>query len=469
MSFSVKEYSCFRTVRVLLGIVLVTCLQRIFFDSVLQSSLNSASKQRIESVSRKIPITSGLDPVFNISCLRIVPKSRSQESSRLSSWQLHQEGNTQIYVYSAFYDNRPAAGNKTWLRLLVVASNFKDGYCQIWYPGADTVYGIKAVVHKTGRGDKYKGRQFDQLQLSCEIPRSPIPAHVSISVEPCRQSGVFMPVHVPEQDTQDFAICVPVAFGRLDNDQIIEWAELSRKLGVSKVHVYNATIDRQHDALFRYYEQQDFMAVHQMPPPVPMYTKAGAKLGSPASLNDCMLRNMYTYRYIIVVDFDEVIVPHEDTDYRTLLRAIDTKNNRTANWQSYTFRNLYFFKDFPADTSQEKHLSTLQYRIKVNVSGASFGVKSFVDPRRCLSLFNHYCYIRFRNKNPFTVDVSPKFATSHHYKFCNFKNSECAKMMATNKTDDIMLRYRDYLLQQTSEVKKTLTHWPEGDTNVIVN
>ena len=337
-----------------------------------------------------------------------------------------------------------------------MASNFEEGYCQVWYPDTDTPYATNIILHKTGRGDKYNGTHYAQIQMSCMIPRGPIPSHVSVSVKPCSQSQIYMPVHVPKQDTQDFGICVAIAFGQLDNDQVIEWAELSRKLGVSKIHIYNATIDRQHDALFRYYEQQDFMAVHQMPPPVPKYTKAGAKLGSPASLNDCMLRYMYTYRYIIIVDFDEVIVPHEDTDYRALLRAIDAQNPSKANWPSYTFRNLYFFLDFPVDQSQDSQLQTLRYRTKIKPSPFLFAPKSFIDPRICISVFNHYCYIRFPNgPSPFTIDVPPDLGTSHHYKTCNL-GGECKKMMASNYTDDVMLRYKDYLLQQRALVKKSL-------------
>ena len=392
---------------------------------------------------------------FDMSCLRVHPANQSQHP--FPPWQRHTEGETEIHIRSAFYDNRTVAGVNPWLRLLAVASNFQQGYCQVWYPGNGVAYTTKIIVHRTGRGAFYR-RFYAQIQMSCMIPRGPIPSHVSVSVKPCSQSQIYMPVHVPKHDTQDFGICVAIAFGQLDNDQVIEWAELSRKLGVSKIHIYNATIDRQHDALFRYYEQQDFMAVHQMPPPVPFYTRVGAKLGSPASLNDCMLRYMYTYRYIIVVDFDEVIVPREDTDYQGLLHAIDAREPKTSNWQGYTFRNVYFFTDLSADQTQANHLLTLRHRTKARPQPFHEIVKSFVDPRRCLSVFNHYCYIRFpKSPEPFSVDVPTDLAASHHYRYqCPPRRKDCKTLLSTLQTDDVMLRYKDYLLKKTAIVRSAL-------------
>lgn len=52
-----------------------------------------------------------------------------------------------------------------------------------------------------------------------------------------------------------------------------------------------------------------------------------------------------------------------------------------------------------------------------------YGAKSFVNPRKCLSLFNHYCYIPYEN-NDDILDVSTSSALSFHFKQTNDKN-EC--------------------------------------------
>ncbi len=39
--------------------------------------------------------------------------------------------------------------------------------------------------------------------------------------------------------------------------------------------------------------------------------------------NDCLYRNMYKFKYLAVVDFDEVIVPHHDKDWHGLLGRLE--------------------------------------------------------------------------------------------------------------------------------------------------
>ncbi len=41
------------------------------------------------------------------------------------------------------------------------------------------------------------------------------------------------------------------------------------------------------------------------------------------SLNDCLYRNLYKFKYLAVVDFDEVIVPRQNKDWHGLLRSLE--------------------------------------------------------------------------------------------------------------------------------------------------
>jgi Glycosyltransferase family 92 len=81
------------------------------------------------------------------------------------------------------------------------------------------------------------------------------------------------------------------------------------------------------------------------------------QVSSPASLNDCLLRNMYRYRYVVVIDFDEVIIPRSYENYSTMLDEIERlsegnqkpgngKNRSSLQHHTYTFRNAYFFRQY---------------------------------------------------------------------------------------------------------------------------
>ncbi len=39
--------------------------------------------------------------------------------------------------------------------------------------------------------------------------------------------------------------------------------------------------------------------------------------------NDCLYRNLYRFKYLVVVDLDEVIVPRLDKDWHGLLNRLE--------------------------------------------------------------------------------------------------------------------------------------------------
>jgi len=46
---------------------------------------------------------------------------------------------------------------------------------------------------------------------------------------------------------------------------------------------------------------------------------------------------------VIVVDFDEIIVPRLQKTYSAMIAHVDITLNRTSSDHTYTFRNAYFF------------------------------------------------------------------------------------------------------------------------------
>ncbi len=177
------------------------------------------------------------------------------------------------------------------------------------------------------------------------------------------------------------------------------------------------------------------------------------------SLNDCMMRNMYRYRYVLALDFDEVIVPKFHSTYSGLVRTLNKRwagsgsgVEETGTFYSFSFRNAFFLLDFN-ETQSDSPLLTVRRRMRTPSRGFLYSAKSFVNPRSCLSLFNHYCYISFYANVSFpggsqTIDVHPAIAMIHHYRYCNPVKMDCAQLMQTQERDDTMLRFRTELLQR---------------------
>ncbi len=175
----------------------------------------------------------------------------------------------------------------------------------------------------------------------------------------------------------------------------MEWMEFHQIVGVTEFNVYNGDLQPNLHDVFDYYTTKGILHIRPMPPPVDEKTVAAVKLSSPASLNDCMLTNMYRYRFIVVIDFDEFLVPRNHSGLSDLIAHINSQEGLTQDWYSYTFRNAFFFNHFEQDTKQPEFLRTLRFRNRAPPSPYLYAPKSIVDPRRCFSVFNHYCWLRF--------------------------------------------------------------------------
>ena len=105
------------------------------------------------------------------------------------------------YVYSAFYDHRPAVGSLPVLRLIVMAA-FDDPkhilstlYCHVWYKGYGEPYVVKSnMMEETGMHPRYyfEGHHHQAYKYTCPLAfKRPIPTHVSLSqVWPIKRIGL---------------------------------------------------------------------------------------------------------------------------------------------------------------------------------------------------------------------------------------------------------------------------------------
>ena len=84
-----------------------------------------------------------------------VPRARRPPSSVIrhveTTWQLQDNPRGQIYLYSAYYDDRPLASVVPTVKVLTMSSFYKDisGYCHVWYESEEQPYVVKASVNQT--------------------------------------------------------------------------------------------------------------------------------------------------------------------------------------------------------------------------------------------------------------------------------------------------------------------------------
>ena len=418
----------------------------------------------IKSKSRQHMRQRHIDGRYSEACEQLHKPLQSEILYQHTYWQVQRDGQEYVVVYSAFYDDRPIVGTRPYVRILGVRRiSHKPLWCHVWYKGNNKPFIIEAEIVKIGRNYPFPGHYiYSQNMFSCPLDNvDSIPTHASITFQQCGLSSIFLPITTPRRSNEwshNIGACLRVNSGYFPPEQIVEWMETYSMFGLTQVNIYNGSFDGKLDQVFEYYIRKGFVELRQMPPPVGVYGTKEVKLGSPASFNDCMLRNMYSHRFVVFVDFDEIIVPRIHNNYAEMLDHLDRLSHLPNTHHTYSFRNAYFFQHFPEDRSQPEFLRTMRLRYRANRPSAFLvRPKSFIDPRRCKSLFDQYCFDRSNKKDFLTMSVNMSIALSHHYRSgCPFSRFRCDQYDRKKIQDNIMLKFKDVLLRRVSTALKAI-------------
>ena len=378
---------------------MVCCLAIFIMATIVMQYSIAAKKQKSsqkKAKARENAATTETEASQYVKCKNTSHHYRTAKHKNV--WYTINEDNTEIYIYSAIFDNRTAGGNNPFVRILAIGRKIQRLFCRLWSP--EWSIAVTAKIAVNGAGHKIDGVFFKQYYFSCILPLGfPFaPTHVSLSTVQCENVSSLIPVILPENPgffSHQFGICVPITFWYVDPYRIVEWIEMSRFFGVSEINVYACNVSDITLMILTYFQQEGILKLHDVPPARNGRTRDGVKIASPISINDCMWRNMYRYRYVLIVDFDEIIVPNLHTTYKDMMQFID-KIYHTVNYKSYTFRNTYFWVGCQtALKTVTSYMTTFTEREIPSEYGMS--VKSILDPRRCLSAFNHRCLTEFQS------------------------------------------------------------------------
>lgn len=259
---------------------------------------------------------------------------------------------------------------------------------------------------------------------------------------------------------QEFGVCVKgLDFPNEDiSVRLVEWLELLELMGASKVFLYNLNINENTSRVLKYYERRGFVVLSQLTlpgdqPNLPEYQHTYLKTKTTSKrqnelipYNDCLYRNLYSFKYLALLDIDEIIMPlGEETSWSSLMKNVETLSLRQQNYSraSYNFRNVYFFDDLskqqknkiklkttPSYRTTDEYLSRDQdindepvpsylhmmqhvYRSK-NYTKPDQYVKCFHNVERVVSLHNHFPLNCFGQCTTFSIPTS--LAHLQHYR-----------------------------------------------------
>lgn len=375
------------------------------------------------------------------------------------------------YGFSAFYDDRISLASLPVVRIIVVAQEFDHSkvWCELTYKNGTSNEYVLMSPSDIGAGVYRSGKEYKEYLFSCYLLHEHVPEMVGLVTKKGDESTFYMPVEISERPLQreNFGMCVSVTYWKHDPHQIVEWMEFLRLMGISQVSVYNNSLEAEPARVFQHYDREGFVDFRQSH----NFLREGGELTihmhmSPV-INDCMYRNLYKYKKILVADLDEMVVPQTTDNYYDMVVAIEQREAANGNShpaKHYLFRNNYFFLDTPngEDRTQSRHLVTLRHRKKVPVSENGYAIKSMIDPIACKNMHNHYCW----KSTPLYangyehVEVEPYLALNQHYKKCHLdfwvKPGACREEMRKAVWDQNILRFKGPLEKAVSAKLKIL-------------
>ena len=411
-----------------------------------------------------------------------------------------------IYLFSAFYDDRPGFRETPMIRTIAVVRNGSNDKlsCLLWFGNNELPEVTNVTVLPVGTWFQPQAGVSRAVILSCAVQAESgrpalIPKHVSIVTATQTAAKTLLRVQVPEKPKRPMAFghCMSVAYWYHDPYRVVEWMELHRMWGVEEVTIYNSSLHPATARVYRHYADKGFVDLRQAPCAFAAHPsdEEAILLNISPVLNDCMYRNMYRYRRLVVTDIDEMIVPRIHANYTAMLEAIDavyvnyvlerfaTRNRTNATRPSqvkkrdtnatilaqsppllsYIFNNVFFFSDLNATTRVPRYLATQQYRRHIKPSHTAYSVKSIQNPRFCVGLQNHFCLISHtvNGRKPVNVFAPRAIGMNYHYKKCHFdsylkKPGYCKELMKNFTVDLTMTRFRRVLESRVLVVLKEL-------------
>lgn len=389
-----------------------------------------------------------------------------------------------LYVYSAFYDDRPSLLATPVVRIVAIGdsvrrlkkTNVSLGlFCVLYH--SDHSDGPKttrvAVVEGDARdcGPSYALNRSVGVTTVFTCPTADgghRPHSLSIVGGGGEGGGdgvsSCMPVEYPteeeeEEDRLDLVVCVPVSYGALDPFRIIEWLEVQRLMGVKRVAVYDLYLASPALEVLRAYEAEGFVELRKIDRVFPR-ERHRHLLELAVSLNDCLYRHARQFQRIVVNDFDEFIRPQKHRTLPELIAHLTESVNGSTN---YVVRNAYFFLDDIDSANVSSRFTILRHLKRAPVSPMWHRVKPIITTDSCTHLYSHLCLGLTRNfsRMRLTESVDPALAVTQHYRRCPLTGMGCVAAMKMAQRDDSILEAKEYLTERMRERVRTIMNLTE--------
>ena len=252
------------------------------------------------------------------------------------------------------------------------------------------------------------------------------------------------------------SVCVPPLFGNIKLSEFIQFVEIHRILGVSKIFFYKMNVSSDIEQMLNYYQSKGMVTVCDWVLPVELQDSKNVWYnGQTTAQQDCLYRSMGKYDYTTFIDLDEVIVSKTTDDWPQMLENLDKtySDGENSNTAAFLFKSAFFEPDntiYKTTNLKREKLSFLEKSFRTEVIGSKRS-KVIVKSAYIEVMGIHHVskFVNTETKLK-TIEVPVSTAIIHHYRKCTEdldSEMHCGKYVA----DETLFKYSDKLIKNYEE------------------
>lgn len=373
----------------------------------------------------------------------------------------------EVYIYSAFWDAR---FTEPRIRMFGMHKNGTDVTkmrCNFYL---SQELKMQVVSHKAQAIYPYWPSlklQYLAYSYLCKVPEFVSSYNdvvtFSVGTEGKARETVIPVSHIGKAtERQNTAICVKSMWGRVDPVKLVEWVEFNRLIGVQRFVFYDTAIAGPAARVLQHYVSTGIADVIQYTYSLQMSSlmhddpirrhlvNDGMMMEQSylVSTNDCLYRHRDGYKYIALVDLDEIIVPSSPEPLHSIVeRALLVYPKASC----FSFSTAWHFEAYKAisNSSIPTFLHMQRYLRRTPILQSQ--PKSIV-------ITDHFQTVNWHSVIMMPVGFEgnkflpwQNYGYVHHYrKECKYSKEKCQDMLEKAEIDEVIPRYK-YIIKERVE------------------
>ncbi|XP_063001050.1 beta-1,4-galactosyltransferase galt-1-like [Elgaria multicarinata webbii] len=311
------------------------------------------------------------------------------------------------FIINAYSDNRESENKTTRVIGIVHHKDVRELYC--WFC-CSSIHEIRISQAKIDVHVDRFDFPYGATDLQCLEPKDCEPHYIMIHWSREGKIDQLPEFEIrnryAEDDLLGFTVCISTMFGNYNNVlQFVQSVEMYKILGVEKVVIYTNNCSQLMAKVLDFYVAEDIVEI--IPWPIDSYLRTTSHwhysmdakdigyYGQITALNDCIYRNMYKTKYLLLNDIDEIILPIKYPDWKTMMHNLQKQNPKSGIFlfENHVFPKTIFEPNNPFNISlwgSVPGVNILQHVMREPDRKHVFNPrKMIVDPRKVIQTSVH--------------------------------------------------------------------------------